>query len=76
MTLQTHLTAGTGRDDAPILPAARRRPVSRLAAIPTALMECDARYRALCRLGVLDDRMLRDIGLTRDAVRAAVAGRR
>ena len=41
----------------------------RLGAILSALMERDARHRAMCQLDKLDDALLRDIGLTRDDVR-------
>ena len=70
MTLQTPVKAGdTGSDVASILRTAGRRFGFSLAAIATALIERDARYRALCRLETLDEHLLRDMGLTRDAVR-------
>ena len=41
----------------------------RLAELVRAVMERDARHRASCQLARLEDHLLRDIGLTRDAVR-------
>lgn len=70
MNLKTPVrAAGIGGDIALILRAAGSRLGFRLAAIVTALIERDVRYRSLCRLATLDERLLRDMGLTRDAVR-------
>ena len=41
----------------------------RLADLVQALIERDARHRAACQLARMEDHLLRDIGLTRDAVR-------
>jgi len=75
MTMQTLPTTGIGRNDSSILRAAGRRLASCLARIATTLTERDARYRANCRLATLDDHLLQDMGLTRDAVRSGAAGR-
>jgi uncharacterized protein YjiS (DUF1127 family) len=69
MTLQTAVTAGSDRDIASNLRIEGRRFGFSLGTIVTALIERDARYRALCRLQTLDEHLLRDMGLTRDAVR-------
>ena len=54
---------------ASILEVARLWCRVRLAELVRAVMERDARHRAACQLARLEDHLLRDIGLTRDAVR-------
>ena len=66
MTIQTPIAAAGG---APILRAARRWRRRLLAALIRAAMERDARFRTARQLAEMDDRLLRDIGLTRDDVR-------
>jgi len=52
----------TARTLSPVRPARPRLTLRRLVDLLTA---ADARYRARIRLASLDDRMLRDIGVTR-----------
>ena len=54
---------------ASILKVAARWCRVRLAELVRALMERDARHRAARQLARMEDHLLRDIGLTRDAVR-------
>lgn len=56
-------------------PALAFRPRLALRALIDRLVAADADYRARERLARLDERLLRDIGLTRDAVRRVPDGR-
>jgi hypothetical protein len=67
MTIQTRIDAATG--GASILRPARRWWRAGLAALLSAAVERDARYRASRQLARMEEHLLRDIGLTRDAVR-------
>ena len=67
MTVQTAVKIAPG--GAPLLQAVRGWCRARLADLLRAAMERDARFRASRQLARMEDHLLRDIGLTRDAVR-------
>ena len=67
MTIEPPIAAAPG--GAPTLRTAGHWRRARLAALLCAAMERDARHHALRQLARMDDHLLRDIGLTRDAGR-------
>jgi uncharacterized protein YjiS (DUF1127 family) len=68
MTSQSPVGAAP-HGSASILEGAGRWCRFRFAALLRACVERDARYREACQLARLEDRLLRDIGLTPDDVR-------